>query len=50
MPVFRPEAAQTFFGRLRTWIDDAYDVVIVVASMVLGFWLIGKSIYSIASS
>ena len=48
--VFRPEAAQTFLGRLRTWIDTHTDVVIVVASMVLGFWLIGKSIYSIASS
>ncbi len=47
---FRPEAAQAFLGRLRTWINDHMDVVIVIASLILGFWLIGKSIYSIASS
>jgi hypothetical protein len=48
--IFRPEASQTFLDRVRTWIDTHTDIVIVVGSMVLGFWLIGKSIYSIASS
>jgi len=48
--IFRPEASQTFLGRVRTWIDTHTDIVIVIASLVLGFWLIGKSIYLIASS
>jgi hypothetical protein len=47
--VLRPDAAQAFLGRLRTWIDTHTDIVIVVASFVLGFWLIGKSIYSITA-
>jgi hypothetical protein len=47
--VVRPDAAQAFLGRLRSWIDTHMDIVIVVASVLLGFWLIGKSIYSIAS-
>jgi hypothetical protein len=46
----RPAPAQAFLGRLRTWIDTHTDQVIVVASVLLGFWLIGKSFYSIASS
>lgn len=48
--VFRPDAAQAFLNRLRTWIDSHTDQVIVVASVFLGFWLIGKSIYSITAS
>jgi hypothetical protein len=48
--VFRPDAAQAALGRLRSWIDTHTDQVIVVASVLLGFWLIGKSIYSITSS
>ena len=48
--VFRPDAAQAFLSRLRTWIDTHTDIVIVVGSVVLGFWLIGKSIYSITTS
>jgi hypothetical protein len=48
--VLRPDAAQAFLGRLRSWIDTHMDIVIVVASVLLGFWLIGKSLYLIASS
>jgi hypothetical protein len=48
--VLRPDAAQAFLGRLRSWIDTHMDIVIVVASMLLGFWLIGKSVYLIASA
>jgi hypothetical protein len=48
--VLRPDAAQAFLGRLRSWIDTHTDHVIVVASVLLGFWLIGKSIYSITAS
>jgi hypothetical protein len=48
--VLRPDAAQAFLGRLRAWIDTHTDQVIVVASVLLGFWLIGKSIYGITAS
>ncbi|MGA7417550.1 MAG: GAP family protein [Acidimicrobiales bacterium] len=48
--ISRPEEAQAFLGRLRTWIDTHTDQVIVVASVFLGFWLIGKSIYSITTA
>ena len=46
---FRPERAQAFLSRIRTWIDTHTDQVIIVASLVLGFWLIGKSIYLIVT-
>jgi hypothetical protein len=42
---FRPDRAQEFLGRIRTWIDTHTDQVIIVASLVLGLWLVGKSIY-----
>jgi threonine/homoserine/homoserine lactone efflux protein len=46
---FRPEPARAFLARLRTWIDTHTDQAIIVISLVLGFWLVGKSIYSIVS-
>ena len=46
---FRPEQAQAFLGRVRTWIDTHTDQVIIVASLVLGLWLVGKSIYLIVT-
>ena len=46
---FRPERAQAFLARLRTWIDIHTDQVIVVGSVALGFWLIGYSIYLLVS-
>ncbi len=46
---FRPERAQAFLGRIRTWIDTHTDQVIIVVSLVLGFWLVGKSIYQIVT-
>jgi Sap, sulfolipid-1-addressing protein len=46
---FRPERAQAFLGSIRTWIDTHTDQVIIVVSLVLGFWLVGKSIYLIVS-
>ncbi len=42
---FKPEEAQAFLARTRTWIDSHTDQVIVIASAVLGFWLIGGSVY-----
>jgi threonine/homoserine/homoserine lactone efflux protein len=44
---FRPEQSQAFLSRLRTWVDTHTDQVIIIVSGVLGFWLIGKSIYLI---
>jgi hypothetical protein len=46
---FRPDKSQTFLANLRTWIDTHTDQVIIVVSLVVGFWLIGKSIYLIVS-
>jgi len=44
---FRPRPAQEFLARLRHWIDTHTDQVIIIVSLVLGFWLIGNSIYYI---
>ena len=46
---FRPERAQAFLGSIRTWIDAHTDQVIIVVSLVLGLWLVGKSIYLIVT-
>jgi hypothetical protein len=46
---FRPEAAQEFLARLRHWIDTHTDQVIVIVSLVLGFWLVATSIYYIVT-
>jgi hypothetical protein len=46
---FRPEQAQTFLGNIRAWIDGHKDQVIIVVSLVLGLWLVGKSIYLIVT-
>ncbi len=45
----RPEPAKAFLDRLRNWIDTHTDQAIIIVSLVLGFWLVGKSIYSIVS-
>jgi hypothetical protein len=42
---FRPERAQAFLSGVRSWIDSHTDQVIIVVSLVLGLWLVGKSIY-----
>jgi hypothetical protein len=46
---FRPEKAQAFLGSIRSWIDSHKDQVIIVVSLVLGLWLVGKSIYLIVT-
>ena len=46
---FRPQPAQEFIARLRHWIDTHTDQVIIIVSSVLGFWLIGTSIYYIVN-
>jgi threonine/homoserine/homoserine lactone efflux protein len=47
--VLRPEQTQDFLRRLRQWIDTHTDQLIVWVSLVVGCWLIGKSIYLIVS-
>jgi Sap, sulfolipid-1-addressing protein len=45
--VVRPERSQAFLARFRKWIDSHTDQAIVFGSLILGFWLIGNSIYVI---
>ena len=47
---FRPAKSQEFLANLRTWIDTHTDQIIIVVSLVLGFWLIGKSTYLIVAA
>ena len=42
---FWPAQTQAFLARTRTWIDTHTDQVIIVISLALGFYLIGKSTY-----
>jgi hypothetical protein len=46
---FRPVQAQAFLTRTRTWIDTHTDQAIIIVSLVLGFWLIGQSVYVLAT-
>ena len=46
---FWPQPAQRFLARLRDWIDTHTDQVIIIVSLVLGFWLVGNSIYYIVT-
>jgi hypothetical protein len=46
---FRPERSDALLARVRTWMSAHTDQVIVIGSLVLGFWLIGHSIYLIVS-
>ena len=46
---FRPQPAQDFLTRLRRWIDAHTDQVIIIVSLVLGFWLVATSIYYIVT-
>ena len=47
--VIRPAETQAFLARLQTWIEDHTDQVIIVGSLVIGFWLIASSIYLIVT-
>jgi threonine/homoserine/homoserine lactone efflux protein len=47
--VVRPERSQTLLTRVRTWIDAHTDQAIIIGSLVIGFWLIGDSIYLIVT-
>jgi hypothetical protein len=43
--IVRPDQSLALLARFRTWIDDHTDQVIIVGSLLIGFWLIGNSIY-----
>ena len=42
---FRPAAAAVLMEKLRTWLDTHQEQVIIVISLLLGFWLAGESLY-----
>jgi len=42
---FRPARTQALLAQIRNWIESHRDQVIIVGSIVLGFYLIGKSTY-----
>jgi hypothetical protein len=46
---FRPDRAQALLTSIRSWIDGHKDQVIIVVSLGLGLWLVGKSIYLIVT-
>ena len=46
---FAPATAGARLDRLRTWLDTHRDQVIIVLSLLIGFWLAGKSIYLLVS-
>lgn len=42
---FRPEKGQMLLTRLRVWLDTHTDQVIIIVSLLIGLWLVGKSVY-----
>ncbi|WP_405921621.1 GAP family protein [Streptomyces sp. NBC_00122] len=45
--VFAPEKAGRALTGLRTWLSDHKDPAIVVTCLVLGVWLVGRSLYEL---
>lgn len=46
---FAPTRAGAWLERMRTWLDTHQDQVIIAICLLLGFWLVGKSIYLLVS-
>ena len=44
---FRPGPSQALLARFRTWMETHTDQVIILGSLILGFWLIANSMYLI---
>ena len=42
---FRPDEGQLLLARVRNWLDTHTDQVIIIVSLLLGLWLVGKSVY-----
>ena len=47
--VFRPGQSQALLARFRTWMETHTDQVIILGSLILGFWLLANSIYLIVT-
>jgi threonine/homoserine/homoserine lactone efflux protein len=47
--VLRPDRSRALLARFRTWIDTHTDQVIIIGSLILGFWLIGNSLYLVVT-
>ena len=47
--VLQPDHSRALLARFRTWIDTHTDQVIIIGSLILGFWLIGNSIYLVVT-
>jgi hypothetical protein len=48
--VVQPEKCQAFLRKVRAFMDSHTEQVIIVGSLILGFWLIANSIYLIRNS
>jgi Sap, sulfolipid-1-addressing protein len=46
---FWPQPSRAFLARFNTWISTHTDQAIVAGCLLLGFWLIGNSIYLIVA-
>jgi threonine/homoserine/homoserine lactone efflux protein len=42
--VIKPSHSQAFLAKFRTWMETHTDQVIILGSLILGFWLIANSI------
>jgi Sap, sulfolipid-1-addressing protein len=47
--VLRPDQSQAFLTRVTKWIDVHTDQTIILGSLVLGLWLIGKNVYLVVT-
>ena len=46
---FVPARSGARLDRMRAWLDSHQDQVIIAVCLLLGFWLVGKSIYLLVS-
>lgn len=46
---FWPQRGQAMLSSLRAWVSTHTDQVIIVVSLVAGFWLIGKSVFALVN-
>jgi hypothetical protein len=47
--VFRPERSRALLARVMAWIDTHTDQAIIIVSVLLGLWLVGKGSYLLAT-
>lgn len=47
--IVRPAQTKDLLLRLRTWIEGHTDILILWVSLIIGLWLIAKSVYVLAS-